>query len=807
MKDKDVYIASLKKLVENLNSSIVSSDADIVVALSRKGPRLLEYLRKNMGLKELSVMTEHALPFLFENILSKSDKKFRIFIVDDAIYFGSTILALKEEIESYIKVYGLEERVHIEAIFSCIKDKGSLDFGDIEVKAIKDARPGYGHFFVKEVMKNLRSLGKSLEVEFPEICYETKYPVDIYKLHSSLQEIFGEEKVYMIDSPLGIKSISVLLSGVRESTFRKLRIFVDGCHVSVVSIAPELTSALLGHYHYVSFGKVLDVNILWSNIASELEAIGNLMVENNLDKRNVDRTAVVLLNYFSSMDTYCYFRNNVENAIQVAAGEITEWNIDNDNLSYLLGDQFLVNKIHVVWEEALRDEKYYTIPILNEQEYKAENITIETSMLSNIEINSLSMSNLSQVFNSISVEGALSSMFFNQTLMIERWSRYINASRQERLRFGYTYQYLWNFIWANANNISAGEISQANMHRWVDTQIDNGSIVPQYILDKVNFKWVRVFRPGENEDFLISHLGRFVVHIFNQMLENKTDKQVGKVIRKNLDGVLAATFHHFQDKLEQEELVHCLWVEPKKHELFLQIADKQVNLVQFLETKNIFKAEDGNFVRLAARIEENEFSQFTTLSKELTEAINGYVQSILAKMGNKPQATFTFSNTINYFLADMVRVDLLQTALEKMGMMFEKTLYAIYAEQIDKEKIDCILKNLIDSYQSELACYEINISVLLEDNSNIKEELRPYFWKVVQMIAVINIPLLLFYRDKKSLYVYIEQELSNKAKESLNAWEVFDYLLSMKNTEVDLLHDINLKNKMEAYLRQTILVF
>ena len=163
MMDKDVYKDSLKKLVENLNSSIVSSETDIVIALSRKGPRLLEFLRKNMGLKkDLNVMTEHALPFLFDSILSKSDKEYRIFIVDDAIYYGSTISALKDEIESYIAVYGLKGRVHIQGIYSCIKDKESLDFEDVEVNAIKDVRLGYGHFFVKEVMKDLRSLGKSL---------------------------------------------------------------------------------------------------------------------------------------------------------------------------------------------------------------------------------------------------------------------------------------------------------------------------------------------------------------------------------------------------------------------------------------------------------------------------------------------------------------------------------------------------------------------------------------------------------------------------------------------------------------------
>lgn len=61
--DKQIYINSLEKLVEVLNSSIFSLDTDIVIALSRKGPRLLEYLRKEKGLKEFPVITEHSLPF------------------------------------------------------------------------------------------------------------------------------------------------------------------------------------------------------------------------------------------------------------------------------------------------------------------------------------------------------------------------------------------------------------------------------------------------------------------------------------------------------------------------------------------------------------------------------------------------------------------------------------------------------------------------------------------------------------------------------------------------------------------------
>lgn len=45
--DIEIYEDSLNLLVENLNKNVESLDSDYVVALSRKGPRLLEYLKKS----------------------------------------------------------------------------------------------------------------------------------------------------------------------------------------------------------------------------------------------------------------------------------------------------------------------------------------------------------------------------------------------------------------------------------------------------------------------------------------------------------------------------------------------------------------------------------------------------------------------------------------------------------------------------------------------------------------------------------------------------------------------------------------
>lgn len=303
LSDRVKYKKSLADLTDQLNRSVSSSSTDIVIALSRKGPRLLEFLKRNFHLKPMNVVTEHALPFLFDKINNDKENKYRLFIVDDAIYFGSSIWGLKEEIDIYISAYGLNNRVEIVGIYSCIKDKESMDFFSIPVYSTSDIRTGYGHFFVKNVMKDLQSLGKSLEVEFPAVKYTLGQTVDSESLKQQLVFAFGKNKVYSIDRCEGIESISVILSDVQESTFRKFRVFLQGNTITVVTIAPELVTTNFDMFKYVVFGSNEQVNRAWKNVIEKLTDVSKYLEGKAVSTRNLMRTAVVLLNYFSSLDS------------------------------------------------------------------------------------------------------------------------------------------------------------------------------------------------------------------------------------------------------------------------------------------------------------------------------------------------------------------------------------------------------------------------------------------------------------------------------------------------------------------------
>ncbi len=796
--DQKIYEHSLMKLVENLNNNIVSSDSDIVIALSRKGPRLLEYLRKAKGLRDICVMTEHAMPFLFERLAKNKGHKVRLHIVDDAIYFGSTILALKEEIQTYIELLSLNGIVEIAGIYACIKDVASLDFGNIQLFADSSVRSGYGHYYVKQVMKDLRSLGKSLEVEFPAIDYSFDKTIDFGRLYEALSQSFGSENVYKVESPVGIKSISILLSKVEEPTFRKLRLFVNGTHLSIVSIAPELTKLNIGMYPYFGFGNLMEVNQCWRTLANQLVTLSKRFDEKGLDMRNVVKTGAVLLNYFSSVDTFCYYRSQIESVFQELFGDILKRTLDDSNLFYLLGDKTISQKVKTLWNKALDDPQYSTIPYNAHDIHRIDNIVCESTLLYNKIAGPLDGTNFSQLQKCHTLEQALSSMFFNQTLMIERWSRASVIPKQERLRFGYTYQYLWNFIWGNAHNIDASLIQAKDIHRWVDTQIDNGSIVPQYVIDKNLSQWVRVFRPGENEDLVISHLGRLVVHVIQRMNSSEDDSMVGKVIKKNLDGVLSVIFHKFKDKLQDEEGELPLRLDRRKHVLYL--ADTQDGLIDYLVGMNILSFEDNKFIRVNPQIEGREFSSFTTISDQLISSIDDSVGAILNMMGNRPQASYTYSNTINYFLYDLISQTQLQADIDDVSDYFENAVRKLISgENISDSKKE-LVADIVSKYTKVLSCYEMTDGALILKDSILPQTLKPILWKVRKMANAVNIFILLCYKDKKAVCDYLEK-LNPMVVGKMEVDDILSYLQGSASLKEDLSRDKVFLYKLIAYIR------
>ena len=162
LKYKYIYRESLNVLKENLKAARLDDENTYVVALSRKGPRLLEFLFGKELFQNAKIITEHALPLFFKSL--RTDIEYRFVLIDDAIYFGSTIEGV------YNTIVLLKDYYHVsskEIAYVAIHSVESKTINDLQIIPDVNVPAGFGHYFVKNVMADIRSRRAPIEVDFP----------------------------------------------------------------------------------------------------------------------------------------------------------------------------------------------------------------------------------------------------------------------------------------------------------------------------------------------------------------------------------------------------------------------------------------------------------------------------------------------------------------------------------------------------------------------------------------------------------------------------------------------------------------
>lgn len=214
----------------------------------------------------------------------------------------------------------------------------------------------------------------------------------------------------------------------------------------------------------------------------------------------------------------------------------------------------------------------------------------------------------------------------------------------------------------------------------------------------------------------------------------------------------------------------------------------------------ILVIEDKLYVRLSSRVDGTEFAEFTTLSSQLVENIDAYIGEILDMMGNKPQCKVRYSSTINYFLLDLVSLDSLTATLTEMKTLLDdvvRTLINAKSEDVDEDDLE---KKVLGYYRTELSCYLVKESILLDLNSEISQDLLHTLWRVRKVFCAINIfTLITFYQDKESLSKYLSK-IEPKVQEKLEFSDILDYLKSQDLLNPVLKNDKILLYKLIAYI-------
>lgn len=660
-KDYIDFKESLKQLHDNLLRDYVYDNNSIVIALSRKGPKVIDLAFTEDELSNFNIVTEFAIPFLLKTL--QPGVEYRIYVVDDAIYFGSTLKNLISEIREYEERYKLKFTIRT---YVALQDKEALKFSDVEVNGMIGYRSGYGHYFVRQLMAGCRSQHRCMEVEFPIITCEFTEKIDLQRIAIVLDK---EYKTVYANDYAEEKVVTVLLHE-DGCQFCKIRIYGEEKKLHIAFMAPRNIAGGIDSLQHLMDGFNPEYRKLWDLLLYHLYGDKQLWSPADRLNRNRERSLVVLANYIYSYHLFVGIRRLLEQQFRNLGYVINAFYLQKNSIYRLTGVHSIEDELKRLLSYDMRvvdehrpDVNIYA-PVMPSQFYEEEDSpTLE-------ERNSLAEHNLHMVRNCMNMQQALSAIVFNQNLFVERWSRNGNEGSRRHLWFGYTHETLGALVDRYAR-FDSTDTQNKDIHQWLDGRIDMGCVVPQYIRDWKSNIWVRVFRPGENEDIFLSHLARFVIHLYGAIDNNL---HLGYCPREILGKVLAIVWIEYYEDILKQQFDFKLKVEDG--ELFLS-QDKlptRLTVIRYLQKMYILNINNDGEITISPRIADPDFLHHTTLDKHAEEIIDRFVDMMFEQMKEWDVDVYSSYSYFNHYLNKDVDTGELKTTAKKAALDLKTVL-------------------------------------------------------------------------------------------------------------------------------------
>lgn len=493
--------------------SLCNRDA-LCIAISRKAPRLLEWCEKRFKeQKPLDVVSEIALPFIDFSDVRKCS------LVDEAIYHGTT----------YSKIFNLINEIspstEVCASPLVISEKALAQFSssnEIIGEDVPVISEDYANFFIDTVIKRFHQEIKPYDMEYPLLyiklqgdkgekyveesldrfqtlesqCLKkeldkTHYRTDTYS--RELNCVFSSHTYvfeYMFDD---------YLSQSKKPNFAKLRITRKDDMLCIAVMTPYIIS----DYDIENKGRIFtdEFKSVW-DLIYDFASIKKF--DNEELRYQTKKSLVVMANYLLSYNSFLRLKPNLLKAFGT-----TEAKLLADDVKYLVGSE-LADKISPMMNALTKPMQTINvfelsghlanrfIPIVNKEAYQRR-----TGLL-NLFTKTLS-SKVSNLFSSMHWE-------------VEVKSRQQTPDNYySRLRFGESYDSLMEIF--KYADMPADEL-RLSMHSNIDSRIDQGSIVPNYVrIDHLPYYWLRLFRSGENEDMDLDQFIRIMGFVVKQYMK------------------------------------------------------------------------------------------------------------------------------------------------------------------------------------------------------------------------------------------------------------------------------------------------
>ena len=815
--DYIIYKERMTKLKEEL-VKLKKRDPFFVVQ-SRKGPKVLEMFFSKEERINMKILTEHALPFLFP-ILAKEHKTYLFIIVDDAIYYGTTVENLASEIKDYAKSFEVQVKIEI---YTAIKAVGSKEIKDANTFPDDNSvRKGYEHYFVNVLMSDIRSIPTSMEVEFPIVTYRTNKHIYQTNLKAQLKKFYDRRgRLYDVEqyssetfNEKGVERFSILLNNDTGATFSKMRFYLDKDATRVTFISPHLIPNNQSAIEHIFDKGTESVKNTWASIVKIVNN-ENKPIYGGTMHRNRQRTLIVAANYLLSLHLYFKENETLHKILSfLSGGEKIETDFDEQQLRlrYIFFDDEIVSNILLIMEEYKNTPNAFAPNLYSYNQLPSRNQIFETTGYPpDSEKEKLQDFNACMLKNSINMNEKLSALFFNQTTLIEKWSRQFGDSTSNRLRFGYNYNGLLFAIQPDIKDDSLAAIESKylyRIHRWIDRRIDQGCIVPQYIIDNEKGQWDRVFRPGENEDAILSTLTRFVAYAIDTIKKEFNVHFIPELILKKILCIIADKCNpNLQDLLHIRMVIMGTGLSFLCEDDYLE-TNKTHDVVDYLKSMLVLD-NSGNFIDLSKRFEGTEQVMNTTLSTDTEGKIADIIKDLYNQLKQNHINFLTSYSLCNYILKDHFTfqqedeasakcLEYLSTALtlldnkdESMKTKAQKNIYEAYC----LTKLFIMPKLFSEESMHDPRLYEKHLYIYQRIFSRI--------------IFVINILLLIFYSfDTYKLKAYVDAidndyssyldsiELLNSIREVLDKEKSISKIAANKNRKRMIVNYINMIKRM-----------
>ena len=622
----------------SLNGVYNCQRGSYIVSLSRKGPRLLEKIfeGEEQERKELNTVTEIALPFIYHNLFERIEKEGdkaeipEIRLVDDAIYYGSTIEGLWNEMKLYEQIYGLEGKIK-HPVHACIKSLRSKPLSDMHIKADACIVDGFEHFFVKNLTSDLRTLHKCLEVEFPIVRYTSSSPIDQNAFIRRICEVY--DSAYRIDLPDAtsddegqmISSVNVLLEGT-NAIFEKMRITMNTYEVRIACMAPR--NIFMSYRTLSRLFLNTEVSNIWKwaltipeHMFSRAARGENVISAYSKLLHNIMKSLVALANYFYSYNTIIEQKGKLLSAFTSLGYSMVYAGVEERDVFYLIGDRQKAQEVMKIFLELYTEGKTLKPHLQGigdaNIDYQVFESEFPNGLIENIGLqNDLLLDKCSNIYE------VLSAMFYNQTLLLDNGTRGVNKKDDNtRLRFGHTFGSLYK------TTSEYGTDNARMVHKWIDQRIDQGCIVPQYVLDTKSNFWTRVFRPGENEDVVLGQLARFSTFCFSCLNEAFG---TGWLPEQLLSDILTIVVLKSKYDLSRELGIE-LCVDHRKL-TFRNEGDStgSTEVIDYLKRMSVLK-EGNSGIEMGSSLQPFNFGKFTSMGEEIDSDIREFVKDIIKR--------------------------------------------------------------------------------------------------------------------------------------------------------------------------------